>query len=147
MYYFRIHVQKIFKLFFNCRKIKGSCLILLSLLSIYMIEQILFVLVAGVAIYFFAKNIGKIRRNILLGKDIDLSDNSSERWKTMLKVAFGQTKMAARPVPFILHFIVYAGFILINIEVLEILIVVDLPVEKIVAPFKPLSFSQVLTLE
>ena len=95
---------------------------MLSLLSIYMIEQILFVLVAGVAIYFFAKNIGKIRRNILLGKDIDLSDNSSERWKTMLKVAFGQTKMAARPVPFILHFIVYAGFILINIEVLEILI-------------------------
>jgi ferredoxin len=87
-----------------------------------MIAQILFVALSGVASYFFAKNLGKIRRNILLGKDIDLSDNKPLRWKTMLKVAFGQTKMAARPVPFVLHFIVYAGFILINIEVLEILI-------------------------
>jgi ferredoxin len=87
-----------------------------------MIEQIIFVAVSAVAIYFFAKNIGKIRRNILLGKDIDLSDNKPERWKTMLKVAFGQTKMAARPVPFILHLVVYVGFVLINIEVLEILI-------------------------
>lgn len=87
-----------------------------------MIAQILFVALSSVATYFFAKNIGKIRRNILLGKDIDLSDNKPLRWKTMLKVAFGQTKMAARPIPFVLHFIVYAGFILINIEVLEILI-------------------------
>ncbi len=88
----------------------------------HMIAQILFVALSGVASYFFAKNLGKIRRNILLGKDLDLSDNKPLRWKTMLKVAFGQTKMAARPVPFVLHFIVYAGFILINIEVLEILI-------------------------
>jgi ferredoxin len=87
-----------------------------------MIAQILFVALSSVASYFFAKNIGKIRRNILLGKDIDLSDNKPLRWKTMLKVAFGQTKMAAKPIPFVLHFIVYAGFILINIEVLEILI-------------------------
>jgi ferredoxin len=87
-----------------------------------MIAQILFVALSGVATYFFAKSLGKIRRNILLGKDIDLSDNKPLRWKTMLKVAFGQTKMAARPIPFVLHFIVYAGFILINIEVLEILI-------------------------
>jgi heterodisulfide reductase subunit C len=87
-----------------------------------MISQILFVIVAAVAIYFFAKNVGKIRRNILLGKDVDISDNKPERWKTMLKVAFGQTKMAARPVPFVLHLIVYVGFVLINIEVLEILI-------------------------
>jgi ferredoxin len=87
-----------------------------------MIAQILFVALSGVATYFFAKSLGKIRRNILLGKEIDLSDNKPLRWKTMLKVAFGQTKMAARPIPFVLHFIVYAGFILINIEVLEILI-------------------------
>jgi ferredoxin len=87
-----------------------------------MIQQILFVVMATIAIYFFAKNVGKIRRNILLGKDVDLSGNKGERLKTMLRVAFGQTKMAVRPVPFVLHFIVYAGFILINIEVLEIFI-------------------------
>lgn len=87
-----------------------------------MIEQILFIIISGIAIYFFAKNLAKIRRNILLGKDIDLSDNKPERLKTMLKVAFGQTKMAARPIPFVLHLVVYVGFVLINIEVLEILI-------------------------
>lgn len=87
-----------------------------------MIAQLLFVVIAGIATYLFVKNLGKIRRNILLGRDIDLSDNQPERWKTMLKVAFGQTKMAARPVPFVLHLIVYVGFVLINVEVLEILI-------------------------
>jgi heterodisulfide reductase subunit C len=87
-----------------------------------MIAQILFLIISGVATYFFAKNLGTIRRNMLLGKDIDISDNKPERWKTMFKVAFGQTKMAARPIPFFLHLIVYIGFVLINIEVLEILI-------------------------
>jgi heterodisulfide reductase subunit C len=87
-----------------------------------MLQQILFLLVSGVSVFFFAKNLGKIRRNILLGKDIDRSDNPSERLKTMLKVAFGQTKMTVRPVPAFFHFIIYIGFILINIEVLEIFV-------------------------
>lgn len=87
-----------------------------------MISQLLFVLLTSAAIYIFAKNLAKIRRNILLGKDIQLNDNKAKRWQTMLKVAFGQSKMAVRPVPFILHLIVYMGFVLINIEVLEILI-------------------------
>lgn len=89
---------------------------------LHYVQQALFLIVSGVAIYFFAKNLGKIRRNILLGKDIDRSDNSSERWKTMFKVAFGQTKMTVRPIPAFFHFIVYIGFVLINIEVLEILV-------------------------
>jgi ferredoxin len=87
-----------------------------------MIQQILFTVLAAVAIGFFVKNIGRIRRNILLGKDVKRNDRPAERLMVMLKVAFGQTKMAVRPVPFFLHFIVYAGFILINIEVLEIFI-------------------------
>jgi heterodisulfide reductase subunit C len=87
-----------------------------------MLSQILFILISAVSIFMFAKSLQKIRRNILLGKDTDLNDRKGERWKTMLKVAFGQTKMAARPVPFILHLFVYVGFVLINIEVLEILI-------------------------
>jgi heterodisulfide reductase subunit C len=86
------------------------------------LSQILFATALGVAIYFFRKNVLTIRRNILLGKDEDRSDQPKARLNNMLRVAFGQTKMAARPIPFILHFIVYAGFILINIEVLEIVI-------------------------
>ncbi len=86
-----------------------------------MYQSILFVLVSAVSVYFFARNLAKIRRNILLGKDLDLTDQPGLRLKTMLKVAFGQTKMTSRPIPAFFHFIVYVGFVLINIEVLEIL--------------------------
>lgn len=86
------------------------------------VDNIVFVAVLAGAIFWFARQVGKIRRNIFLGRDIDRTDRSSERWATMFKVAFGQSKMQVRPVPGILHFFVYAGFILINLEVLEIII-------------------------
>lgn len=63
-----------------------------------------------------------IRRNILLGKDADYSDRSSERWKNVLLLAFGQKKMFRNPLVATLHLFVYVGFVIINIEVLEILI-------------------------
>lgn len=87
-----------------------------------MISSIVFILVISVAIYFFSKNVKKVIRNIKLGKPIDRSDNPSERFKTMALVALGQSKMVVRPIAGIMHIIVYLGFILINIEVLEIII-------------------------
>ncbi|MFN4234990.1 MAG: 4Fe-4S dicluster domain-containing protein [Bacteroidia bacterium] len=87
-----------------------------------MISSIIFILVFGLAIYFFSKNIQKVVRNIKLGKPLDRSDNPSERLKVMAMVALGQSKMVVRPVAGIMHIIVYLGFILINIEVLEIII-------------------------
>jgi heterodisulfide reductase subunit C len=87
-----------------------------------MIAQIIFVILVLAGIGFFAYNARKVIRNIKLGKAVDRSDKPAERWMTMLKVAFGQTKMAVRPVPFLLHLVVYLGFIIINIEVLEIAI-------------------------
>lgn len=86
------------------------------------ISQILFALCLGAGIWFFAGRVRFIRRNILLGKDIDLSDNPASRWKQMFWVAMGQSKMAKRPVAFVFHLFVYLGFVLINIEVLEILL-------------------------
>ncbi len=86
------------------------------------LEQIIFLLVLGTAIYFFTKSITRIRKNINLGKDEVINDNKALRWKTMAKVALGQSKMVVRPVAGFLHIIVYVGFILINIEVLEIVI-------------------------
>jgi heterodisulfide reductase subunit C len=99
-----------------------------------MILQLLFVLALVGAIWLFYRNVSKIRRNILLGRDLDRSDRSSERWMTMIKVAFGQTKMAVRAVPFIFHFIIYAGFIIINLEVLEIMIDGIFGTHRIFAP-------------
>ena len=85
------------------------------------LPNIFFAILLLIGIGFFVKNVKKIVRNIKLGKKLDRSDNPSERWKTMLRVAFGQSKMVKRPVAGILHIIVYAGFIIINVEVLEIL--------------------------
>ncbi|MFD2866213.1 4Fe-4S dicluster domain-containing protein [Mucilaginibacter antarcticus] len=87
-----------------------------------MISQILFSLILVAAIYLFSKNIGKVRRNILLGRDVNRSDRPAERWLIMAKVALGQTKMTKRPVAAVMHFCIYVGFVVINLEVLEITI-------------------------
>ena len=86
------------------------------------IDNIIFILIAAGAVLLFAKNIKTIARNINLGKDIDLTDNKAERWKKMLMVAVGQSKMVKKPVSGLLHIVVYIGFIIINVEVLEIVI-------------------------
>ncbi len=85
-------------------------------------SSIIFIIVSAIAFFFVAKNVKKIKRNIGFGKPQDLSGNVNIRLKTMFKVAFGQSKMGTRPVAAIFHFIIYAGFILINLEVLEIII-------------------------
>jgi len=86
------------------------------------LPNILFALALAIGFGFFAMNIRKLLRNIRLGKDINRSDNKSARFKNMLKIAFGQTKMVRRPISGLLHLVVYIGFIIINIEVLEIVI-------------------------
>ena len=69
----------------------------------------------------FALNANKIRQNILLGKDVDRTDNKSQRWKTMFLVAFGQKKMVKKPIPALLHFALYAAFVITQIELVEII--------------------------
>lgn len=87
------------------------------------IQNIIFILVLAVAIFFFARSFRKIWRNIKLGRDINRSDNPGERWALMGKVALGQSKMVKRRVlAGFFHVLIYVGFILINIEILEIII-------------------------
>ncbi|MFM9944699.1 MAG: 4Fe-4S dicluster domain-containing protein [Bacteroidia bacterium] len=86
------------------------------------ISQFAFLILLGTAVYFFAKSIGKIRRNIFLGKDQDLTDNKAARWRNMALMALGQKRMFDRPLAAVLHIFIYVGFILINLEVLEIFI-------------------------
>lgn len=87
-----------------------------------MLAQLFFTLFLLAAIILFARNIARVRRNIGLGRKLELNDNPSQRWKTMIMVALGQSKMVARPLAGVLHIFVYLGFIIINIEVLEIII-------------------------
>lgn len=86
------------------------------------ISNILFAIALLVGVGYFIKNVRKLIRNIKLGQDVDVSDNRSQRWKNMSRIALGQGKMVRRPVAGILHIIVYIGFVIINIEVLEIII-------------------------
>ena len=86
------------------------------------IDNIIFIiaLIAGFGLFF--KSLKEIYRNIQLGKKIDRTDNPSLRWQTMARVALGQSKMGKRPVAGILHMFVYVGFVIINIELLEIIV-------------------------
>lgn len=84
------------------------------------VQQILFILLVGAAIYLFARKVGAIRANILLGRDQDLTDHKGQRWKNVWLLAMGQKKMFRNPLVGVLHFLIYAGFIIINIEILEI---------------------------
>lgn len=86
------------------------------------LPNILFVILLLAGIGFFVKNIRKLSRNIKLGKAVDRSDHKGDRWKNMTKIALGQSKMVSRPIAGVLHILVYVGFLIINIEVLEIII-------------------------
>ncbi len=86
------------------------------------ITNIAFALVLMVGIVFFARNVKKLIRNIRLGKEVVANDNKPQRWKNMARIALGQSKMVVRPIPGILHILVYLGFVIINLEVLEIVL-------------------------
>lgn len=86
------------------------------------IQQILFVILLAVASFTFFKKISSIRRNIFLGKPEKFEGDSKQRWNNVLLLALGQKKMFKRMTPAILHFLVYAGFIIINVEMLEIVL-------------------------
>jgi len=87
-----------------------------------LIAPILFCILTGISFFVFGKKILAIRRNILIGKPQKLNDNPSQRWKNVLLLALGQKKMFKNPLVAILHLIVYVGFIIINIELLEIIV-------------------------
>ena len=107
------------------------------------IQQIIFAIVLGIVGWLVFKRVNIIKETIGLGKAEDRTDQPGVRFTTMLRIAFGQKKMFDRPVVGILHFAVYAGFLLINIEVLEIVLDGILGQHRLFAPFLG-SFYNVL---
>lgn len=99
------------------------------------LDNILFAILLIVGFGFFATSVKKIIRNINLGVDVNRKDNSKARWKNMALIALGQSKMVRRPVAGILHIFVYAGFIIINIELLEIIIDGLFGTHRVFAPY------------
>ncbi len=86
------------------------------------LPNIIFAIILIIGLGYFTINVKKLIRNIKLGQDIDVSDNKAQRWKNMMMIALGQSKMVRRPIAGFLHVVVYVGFVIINIEVLEIMI-------------------------
>jgi heterodisulfide reductase subunit C len=98
------------------------------------LAQVIFILLFSIAAYLITQSIRRIRRNILLGKDTKRNDRPLERLKTMGLIALGQKKMFHRPIPAILHMMIYLGFIIINVEILEIIIDGIFGTHRIFAP-------------
>ena len=86
------------------------------------IDNVIFLILLIAGFGLFAKSLKELYRNIRLGRAIDRTDNKPERWKTMAKVALGQSKMVTKPIPAILHIFVYVGFVIINMELIEIFV-------------------------
>jgi len=86
------------------------------------IPNILFAIILVLGVGYFTRNVKKLIRNIKLGRNVDASDNKSQRWKNVVMIALGQSKLVKRPIAGIMHVIVYIGFVIINIEVFEIII-------------------------
>jgi heterodisulfide reductase subunit C len=99
------------------------------------LPQLAFVLILGTAGFILSKRIQFLRRNILLGKAEVRNDQSESRWKTMALVAFGQQKMFGRWVPAFLHMLIYVGFLVINLEVLEFVLDGLLGTHRVFAPY------------
>ncbi|MEX2597375.1 MAG: (Fe-S)-binding protein [Salibacteraceae bacterium] len=87
-----------------------------------MVSSIIFSLLLIATIIVFSLRIRQIIANINLGREVELSDRKADRWKTMARVALGQSKMVTRPLAGFMHILIYVGFVLINLEVLEIVI-------------------------
>lgn len=101
----------------------------------HIIQQLTFLILTVAAGLLFARNIGNIRRNILMGRPIDLDDNKGERWKRTILLAFGQKKMFNNKLVAVLHFFIYIGFIIINIEIIEIVLDGALGTHRLFAPY------------
>lgn len=100
-----------------------------------MAQQILFIITLGIAGFFIRKRVKRIRENIQLGKKNTIIDRQPDRLKNMLLMAFGQRKMFARLAPATLHFFIYIGFLVINLEVLEFVIDGIFGTHRIFAPY------------
>lgn len=87
-----------------------------------LVQQVLFILVFAVAVFLFVRKVRQIRSNIFLGRPVEIKDRKALRWKGVFLLALGQKKMFRNWIPAILHFFVYAGFLIINIEILEIIL-------------------------
>ena len=103
------------------------------LLTIF--PPLVFFAILSAAIGLFVVNVRKISRNINLGRDVDRTDQPNRRWNLMFRVAMGQTKMMVKPIPGLLHLFVYVGFIIINIEVVEIILDGLFGTHRLFAPF------------
>ena len=86
------------------------------------LSNIIFIILLTSAIFLFVRNLNRIIANINLGREINRSDRPLDRWKNMIRVALGQSKMTRRPIAGILHIIIYVGFVIINIEIIEIIV-------------------------
>ncbi|MFM8913987.1 MAG: 4Fe-4S dicluster domain-containing protein [Flammeovirgaceae bacterium] len=100
-----------------------------------MISSIIFIITLGIAGFFIRKRVLRIQKNIQLGKPDQLSGPTNQRWKNVLLVAFGQKKMFQRLTPAFFHFLIYAGFLIINLEVLEFIIDGVAGTHRIFAPY------------
>ena len=105
------------------------------------LAQLFFLIVLAIGIGFFLFNLKRIRKNILKGRPVNRNDQKLLRWRQVLYLALGQNKMLSKPVSGILHIVVYLGFIIINLELFEIILDGLLGTHRLFAAFLGSSYA------
>lgn len=110
----------------------------------HLLAQLAFIGILTVAVFIFYKKAAALRRNIFLGREVSINDNPSARWRNVLLLALGQKKMFQNPFVGVMHFIIYAGFIIINLEMLEIVLDGILGTHRLFLPWLGAGFYSFL---
>ena len=109
-----------------------------------MIQSIIFILVAIIAFGFGFRQFMKIRRNILLGKDVEIDGDTAQRWQNVALIAFGQKKMFKRWIPAVLHGFIYVAFLMTQIELIEIFVDGIFGVHRFFAPYLGILYTGII---
>jgi len=110
------------------------------------LPQVAFLIILAVAAFIITKRVRFLKRNIFLGKGETRNDQPEARWKTMLLVAFGKQKMFKRLIPAFLHLLIYVGFIVINLEVLEFILDGILGTHRLFAPILGSAYTVAINI-
>ena len=126
-------------------KVRSSRCILRPENEFFMLQSLLFILVAVSASWFASKGFSRVWQNIQLGKPEKIGGNTAERWRNVLLIALGQQKMFKNWIPAVLHFFIYVAFVITQVELIEIFVDGIFGTHRFFAPYLGGFYTFVIT--
>jgi heterodisulfide reductase subunit C len=111
----------------------------------FMIQQLIFAILLLLVAYFAYRKYSQLVYNIRLGKAEEIKGNTSDRWRNVFLIAFGQKKMFKRLLPAVFHLFIYVAFLITQIELIEILVDGLGGVHRFFAPYLGVVYTFIIS--